>query len=266
MDNYAYITLLSTEDYLPAVLILNQNLKNVQSKYPLVVAVTENIINHVESYLIQEHIIYRVIPFMEYSPATQERWMRNVGSAYTLNIASKFALFKLYEFDKLVYIDSDILIYKNIDDLFNYPDGALYDNNGTPFIGLFVFIPKNHPVDYYLTLSYVLEKIESNILEPLFFPFLSNPDYRIPFEYYVNITYQLDTLHFNNIKVCHFCYSYKPWKYLTMNNFIADYAKEFPNDISYTRVRIVSDYINNYLTPLFNKYPEFKQYCKNINN
>lgn len=191
--------------------------------------------------------------------------MRDVGSAYTLNIASKFALFKLYEFDKLVYIDSDILIYKNIDDLFNYPDGALYDDHGVPFIGLFVFIPKNHPVDYYLTLSIVLNKIESNILEPLFFPFKSNPDYRIPFDYYVNITCNLDQLYFENIKVFHFCYNYKPWRYLTANDFVADYIKEFPGHISQIRKKVVEDYINNYLTPLFNEYPEFKQYCSNVN-
>ena len=106
-------------------------------------------------------------------------------------------LFKFYEYDKLVYIDSDIIIYKNIDDLFLYPDGAMYNDNGKPFIGLFVFIPINHKVDYYIALSKIFNAIESDVLEPLFFPFKSNPNYRIPFEYYVNITYDnLDNFYF----------------------------------------------------------------------
>ena len=39
----AYITLLSTNEYLDGVLALYQSLQDVGSKYPLVVAVTNNI-------------------------------------------------------------------------------------------------------------------------------------------------------------------------------------------------------------------------------
>ena len=266
MNNYAYVTLLSSEDYLPAVLILHKNLKQVQSQYPLIVAVTENIFNQVKPYLEQERILYKIIPFLEYTQETKDRWMIKRGTAYSLNIAAKFAIFKFYEFDKLVYIDSDIMIYQNIDNLFNYPDGALYDDDGQPFIGLFVFIPKNHPADYYYTLSLVLHRIESDILEPLFFPFKSNPDYRIPYEYYINVTNNLELTPFNQIKVIHFCYNYKPWRYLNANSFFYDYNKEFPNEHSQSRWRIINDYMDNYLIPLFKKYPEFKQYCKNVNS
>ena len=260
--NYAYVTLLSSEDYLPAVLILNQNLKDVNSKYPLLVAVTENIIAQVKPYLIKEEIVYVVIPFLEYSKETQEKWMKEQGTAYTLNIASKFILFKLYDYDKLVYIDSDILIYENIDELFNYPDGAMYNDNGKPFIGLFTFIPKNHKAEYYFGLSNRYHIIESDVLEELFFPFKSNPDYRIPFKYYVNITYQnLDTFNLEAMKVFHFCYKYKPWKFLTTEDYINTFVEEFPDHPQFARTQIVNDYINCYLHPLFEKYPEFKKYC-----
>ena len=39
----AYVTLLSTESYLEAVLVLNQSLRNVNSEYPLVCMVTDNL-------------------------------------------------------------------------------------------------------------------------------------------------------------------------------------------------------------------------------
>ena len=263
MNHYAYVTLLSSEDYLPAVLILNQSLKNVNSQFPLLVAVTENIFENVKPYLIQENILYKVIPFLHYSQGTQEKWLNQYPEAkYTLNIASKFVLFKFYEYDKLVFIDSDVLVYQNIDNLFSYPDGAIYDDNGRPFIGLFVFTPVNHHVEYYIALSHMFNVIESNVLEPLFFPFKSNPDYRIPFEYYVNITLDnLDTLNLSDIKVCHFCYKYKPWKYLNAESYLEEFHQEFPNKPQKNRTQIVQNYINNYLIPLFKKYPEFKQYC-----
>ena len=66
MNNYAYVTLLSSIDYLPAIIILNNSFKQVQSKYPLVVAVTENIIQEAEYYLKQEQILYKVIPVIQY--------------------------------------------------------------------------------------------------------------------------------------------------------------------------------------------------------
>jgi alpha-N-acetylglucosamine transferase len=260
--NYAYVTLLSSEDYLPAAIILHKNLQQVNSKYPLLVAVTENIADVVKPYLQKENILYKIIPFMEYSAETKKKWLADNNPHYTLNIASKFALFKFYDYDKLVYLDLDILIYKNIDELFNYPDGALYDDNGSPFIGLFVFCPKNHKVDYYYTLSLVYNVIESMILEPLFFPFHSNPDYRIPTPYYFNFTWEnFDYFNLNDLSVVHFCYKYKPWKYENADAFMKDYTKEFVASHR-NRYQALNDYYNNYCNDVMIQYPEFKQYWK----
>ena len=44
--NKAYITLLSSEDYLEAVLVLNYSLRLVNSQYPLVVYVTNQVYNN----------------------------------------------------------------------------------------------------------------------------------------------------------------------------------------------------------------------------
>lgn len=255
--NFAYVTLLSSIDYLPAVIILNRNLKNVQSKYPLVVGVTDNIFSDVKNYLDKEKILYKKIPFMEYSDVAKKRWENDTPSI--LNIASKIALFKFIEFDKLVYLDSDILIYQNIDDLFNYPDGAMYDECGKPFIGLFVFSPRNHKPDWYYFLIQITGLIESDILEGLFFPAKSNPDYLIPFEYYVNITLQnLDTKNIEDLKVIHYCYKYKPWNYSSTEKFLDDFKNTFKNHSNKNRTICTEFYFNNYLCPLWEDYPEFK--------
>ena len=51
---YAFCTLLSSKDYLVPVLILNRNLHDINSQYPLIVMVTNNIINDVKNYLDKE--------------------------------------------------------------------------------------------------------------------------------------------------------------------------------------------------------------------
>ena len=255
---FAYVTLLSSFDYLPAVIILNRNLKQVKSKYPLIVGVTDNIFLKVKKYLDKENILYKKIPFMEYSDAAKKRWEKTTPSI--LNIASKIALFKFTEFDKLVYLDSDILIYQNIDDLFNYPDGAMYNECGRPFIGLFVFSPKNHHPDWYYILIQITGLIESDILEGLFFPAKSNPDYLIPEEYYINITLQnLDTKNIEDIKIVHYCYKYKPWNYKSAEDFLNDFQNTFKYKDNKNRIICTNYYFNKYLYPLWNDYPEFKK-------
>ena len=140
-----------------------------------------------------------------------------------------------------------------------YPDGAMYDDCGRPFIGLFAFTPRNHNADFYYVLSQVLSLIESDVLQDLFFPFKSNPQYRIPFEYYINITLEnLDEYDKDFIKVIHFCYRYKPWHYHSIEEYMTDFNSEFKNYENKNRGQIVKDYFEKYLIPLRNKYPELE--------
>ena len=46
--NMAYVTLLSTNDYLDAVLVLNKSLQRVNSKYPLLVMVVNTIFTPID--------------------------------------------------------------------------------------------------------------------------------------------------------------------------------------------------------------------------
>jgi hypothetical protein len=69
VDRYkkAFITLLSSVDYLPAVLVLNKSLRLAKSNYELVVAVTEDIIDKVQLPLIEEGIFIEKIPKLSYT-------------------------------------------------------------------------------------------------------------------------------------------------------------------------------------------------------
>ncbi len=252
----AFCTLLSSEDYLIPILILNRNLSNLKSQYPLLVMVTDNIINNIKYYLEKENINYTVINFISYSTMVQQQ----EAESYILNIASKLGIFTLVDYDKLIYIDADSIFLKNIDELFNYPDGAMYAEPGhqAGFAGMFVCIPKNHNLDFYLTILKHKPIWESNLLEELWFPYKSNKDYQIPFNFFINITIQvLDIFSINDFYGIHFCYYYKPWKYTSVQQYLDAYYKEFTIK-SINRQIIIEFYFNTYLIPLWNDYPELK--------
>ena len=93
----AYVTLLSSLDYLPAVLILNETLKKVKSKYPLVVGITQNIFSQkIKKILEKNNIIVETIKTLEYSKNVKEK---KKDLTNTLKTASKISLFSLYNYE-----------------------------------------------------------------------------------------------------------------------------------------------------------------------
>lgn len=256
--NYAYITLLSSEDYLPAIIVLNNSLKQTNSKYPLVVAVTENVILAVQKYLEQEQIRFKVIPYITYNDHIQLK----LRSSSILNTASKISILSFYEYDKIIFIDGDTLIYRNMDELFDYPDGSMYDEFGYALSGLMVLVPSNHNLKFYYSLLQLYPMLDGDLFASLLFPFKSNDDYKIPPQYFLNITLEnLDSFKFEDIYAIQFCYKYKPWKYKTVDEYFSNFVKEFPKFTYTNRVKALEDYMNQFLYPLWEKYPEFQKYC-----
>lgn len=251
----AYVTLLSSSNYLKAVIALNQNLIDLNSQYPLLVMVTKDIASQTIPYLQKEKILYKIVDYLNYSKLTQ----KNFENSYILNIASKLNVFLLKEYDKIVYIDADSFFLANIDELFNYPDGAMYTEPGYNygFTGMFVCCPKNHILEYYMAILEKFDIWESDLLGALWFPFKTNKDYRIPFQYFINITLQnLDTYDLTQMKGIHFCYNYKPWNYNNVLDFLQDFDKEFIKYPNHNRFICVGYYMQKYLIPIQQKYPE----------
>ena len=214
MKNYAFITLLSSPEYLLAVLVLNQSLKNVHSKYPLVVCVTTETLysNNVENILKNENIIYYQVESLNYNTQVKD-YLKNNQSLY--NTASKIQIFRMIQYDKLVYIDADSLILQNIDNLFEFPNGAILkysnDNNLQGLSGLFVFNPNYHSYSLYAFLIENYTDTDGGLIGKFFFPICDNPDYLIPEEYLKN-TYDL------NAKVIH--YPIKPFLLKTKKDLL----------------------------------------------
>ena len=112
----AYITLLSTESYLPGVLALNESLRRSGTPYPFVAAISAHLPPQLDQVLKRAGIIVRRIP--ESTAIPREMIAGNGHWGYTFD---KIHLFGLHEFSKLVYVDSDMIVLANTDELFDKP-------------------------------------------------------------------------------------------------------------------------------------------------
>lgn len=112
----AYITLLSTMSYLPGVIALSESLRQVKARYPLCVAISENIPQDVDELLRQKNLHVIRLPASIQIP---EKFKEKSG--HWGNTFDKLHLFGLTGFSKLVYLDSDMMVLTNIDELFGKP-------------------------------------------------------------------------------------------------------------------------------------------------
>ena len=117
-ERKTYITLLSTEDYLIGVLALNISLRTVGAEYSLLVMLSHGISELTERKLHKIGLqTIRIPNTIEIdSTINQEK-----GYTHWSNTFDKLYLWNLTDFDKLVFLDSDMMVCKNIDHLFDVP-------------------------------------------------------------------------------------------------------------------------------------------------
>ena len=112
-ENYKYVTLLSTDDYILGTLCLAQSLRKVRSKYSLLVLCSQNISERVISVLNQEKLDYSILKdTLNIDANTNPEYKR---WNYTFD---KLAVFNLTQYSKIISLDSDMYVVKNIDHLF----------------------------------------------------------------------------------------------------------------------------------------------------
>lgn len=111
--NIAYITLITNENYLNGALTLAQSVKNTKTEIPFFVLIPENISESVIKRLDSNKVKY--IKFSD--PQTEQVDTDH----YWKDTMTKLRLFDLTEFDKIVFLDADAIVFKNIDFLFEKP-------------------------------------------------------------------------------------------------------------------------------------------------
>jgi len=112
-----YVCVLSTDEYLDGVLILSENLKHLGAHYELLCLVNENITKDSRKTLENFNIKTKNINKIKFGKNSYD--VSYSIHSHWKNTFDKLNVFSLTEYEKIVYLDSDLLILENIDNLFN---------------------------------------------------------------------------------------------------------------------------------------------------
>jgi len=119
--NFTFATLLSTPSYLPGVKVLYRSLKKYgRTKYPFVCVCSMELPEYAFKYLNKWKIPYlklehKALDLIEFPK-------QNVEYAHWNYTFDKLLLWELEEYDKIVFLDSDMMVVSPIDELFEKLD------------------------------------------------------------------------------------------------------------------------------------------------
>lgn len=112
----AFVTLLSNDSYLKGVIALKRALQAVSSKYPLFCVLSISVDEYCQNLLEEQGVScirlnQSSVDFPDQAGDYFSHW------SYTFD---KLQIWGLMQFEKIVFLDSDMLILRNIDELFDY--------------------------------------------------------------------------------------------------------------------------------------------------
>lgn len=230
--NYTFATLLSSTSYIPGVLVLYRSLRKYgNTKYPFLCVCSHNISKDDINLLEEEGISCRILS----RSAIEGIDIPNTDSDYShWNYTfDKLLLWSLVEFDKIVFLDSDMIVLDSIDDLFEkkgfsaVPAGYLQNNSWIKLNSGLLVIEPNHDICQQLlrqlpiTITQLTNKGKSVGDQDVINDIL--PDWPEKKELHLSEGYNLFFKHltsyhqlFNfeyrkNIKIVHFIGNKKPW-------------------------------------------------------
>lgn len=111
-----YVTVLSTDSYLPGVLVLYHSLIKTLPAHPFLALLTNNLSSETMKTLNSHAIDYLIMNQNIMNPHdgvdSNDRWYHTYA---------KLGIFGLSQYDKVVYLDADMIVLHNIDELFEKP-------------------------------------------------------------------------------------------------------------------------------------------------
>lgn len=133
----AYATVLhSSESYVCGAIMLAQSLQKTGTKRDLIILIDKSISVRKRHALSAAGWKIRTI--------TRIRNPKAENGTYNEYNYSKFRLWQLTDYDKIIFIDSDIVVLRNLDILFNFPQMSATGNDQSIFnSGIMVIEPSN---------------------------------------------------------------------------------------------------------------------------
>ena len=118
MNKYAYATIATKSIYFPCIIRQQQRMNYLKCKYPFVVLITDNIPKSEIQILDDNNINYQIIPYFDYGKESIEIYY-DLNNNYQADCFLKFELLKLTQYDKIMFVDADIIFVDNFDNFLN---------------------------------------------------------------------------------------------------------------------------------------------------
>lgn len=118
MEKYAWVTMITRDNYVKGVVTLAYSLLKNKSKYPLVILYTSKLSEEAQKLLKTLKNCE-----MKYVEPYRPECTKNIPYALPWfdEVWTKLRIFEMTEYDKLVYIDADMCVLQNMDELFDQP-------------------------------------------------------------------------------------------------------------------------------------------------
>lgn len=123
MKNYSYISLLTNDFYTYGVALLVESMKRVNTQYPLHVLITNNVSEAAREMVRQLGVTFEIVDTISVTDEINEynKTINAPLAATWKDCWTKYRIFDLTQFDKIVFLDADIMVLKNLDHLFDLP-------------------------------------------------------------------------------------------------------------------------------------------------
>ncbi|EKX41825.1 hypothetical protein GUITHDRAFT_112244 [Guillardia theta CCMP2712] len=120
--SYAYVTLLTRDPYLPGVVALLHSLKKTKAKYPVLCVVGADVSKEARAEIeMFGGIVREFDKFLPFPEGTSNSY----ANPLWIDCWMKLHLWELTEYRKMVYLDADMVVRRNIDHLFEHPQEFL---------------------------------------------------------------------------------------------------------------------------------------------
>ena len=122
--NYAYVTLLTSDNYVPGTLTLGASIKATGTPYPVVALITPESVSAVA--VQQLHNVFDQVIHVPTVRSNDHSNLRLLGRRELDITYTKIHVFDpdVVPFERVVFMDSDVLVLRNVDALFNYLDNG----------------------------------------------------------------------------------------------------------------------------------------------
>jgi len=220
MSKHGFVTFCDNNNYAKGALVLARSLRHVGTSADLVCLITNKVGDEMRSQLDIAFDKLVTVDIIDSKDAANLALLKRPELGVTL---TKLHVWKLTQYEKMVFCDADMVVVRPIDDLFKRPELSAVPDCGWPSCfntGLFVFCPS---LDTYAKLLAHAESFGSfdggdQGLFNAYFSDWSTADINriLPFGYNVHAaatyTYAPAYKHYaNEVRVVHFLGATKPW-------------------------------------------------------